>query len=70
MLYSFRPPQIILVSDPSMAAERGGFSRIGYWEPVPRVAFLGTFGAFFNTWPCVKKVLNDTLVEIGQMNGW
>ena len=27
---SFRPSEIILASDPSVMAERGGFSRIGY----------------------------------------
>ena len=46
MSYSSSPLLIIFPSDPSMMAELGGFGRIVYWEPVPRVAFLGTFGAF------------------------
>ena len=46
LLYNFRPSQIILASDLSVMVERGGFSRIEYWKPMPRVAFSGTFCAF------------------------
>ena len=49
ILYRFRTSHIILASDPSMMAERGGFSRIVGASVAPRVAFFGTFCAFLGS---------------------
>ena len=55
MLYRFWTSHIILASDPSMMAERGGFSRIGHFRGGFRVAFLGTFCAFLGSFCLSEK---------------